>query len=243
MNKVGLTIRDASAIVSTMRKIIILAAVLFVSAIVAQADTNTILYNFSVKFKVSQQGAATTNSANIITYASPHNYAITNSFLLKMMATAENTLGNYTNTVFPSGSKLVLVNAGTNFNDDYFIVTDKHGVFLVDVSDLITIQEINSNYTQSGKINNVTGFKTKLNQGFVVEINYDDTKAGGTSAFYMIGLLTAQLNDKLKSTTYVATTAGSITSGVGDGTFAGKSALITASASFSSDQTFPLPTP
>jgi hypothetical protein len=109
------------------------------------------------------------------------------------------------------------------------------------VSDLISIREVNSNYIQSGKVNNLTGLKTKLNQGFITELDFDDTKAGGSTAFYMIGLLTAQLNDQVKTGHYVATTSGSISSGIGDGTFNGKSALLNGSASFSSNQSIPLP--
>ena len=133
---------------------------------------------------------------------------------------------------------IIKVPATTKNNLGWF---NKHGVFLVDVSDLISIREVNKNYIQSGKMNNSTGLKTKLNQGFVIEIDYDDTEAGGTSAFYMIGLLTAQLNDQLHTKTYLATTAGSISSGVGDGNFNGKSALVSGSASFSSSQSLPLP--
>jgi hypothetical protein len=227
-----------------MRKFLI-AAVLFCALITRAEIVIRINYDLALKVNVSVQGAATTNSAGVVTYASPHKYSLTNAIFLKLLAAAENTNGTYTNKTFPSGSRLALEQDQAQY---HFKVTDKYGNLIVDVSNIMTFGLVDDRSIQSGKVSPAAlgsklnrGVYTKLNRGYLAQIIFDDTKAGGVTSFYLFGLVTSQTME----TPYVSTeplpepgildekVSGSLVSGTGDGSFGGESAVLTGSAMFS----------
>ena len=191
----------------------------------------------SITATVLIQGS-TSDNGTISTAAAPTKHTLTTANLLTWLAKDENLEGNYGSTTFPTGAKLVAI-GGNNNGPDFQVLTSGNA-FLVDVSDIMTINSGN-NDVYSGKQNDNTGLSSPMTTDLNVDtLIFDDTAISGGQGvqFSLQGLLTNTQTDTLPvNNVYTQTESHKMTSGTGEGQYLGTPFMITGGFSASGKAT------
>lgn len=171
----------------------------------------------------------TNDNGTVTTIAAPIKESVETKQVLEFLAVDENAEGNYPSNSFPTGAKLVVI------GDSDFQVLNKSNKFLVDVSGVLSVQDVNegTNDMISGKVINETGLAdTTLTDLHVLKFIYDDSAVSGGVGlqFYLEGLMTSTVTDTApKAGKYTETKSNKITSALGEGNFQGTPFVITGS--------------
>jgi hypothetical protein len=154
-------------------------------------------------------------------------YSITAKTLLTIIAQDEFRAGNYGSSNFPAGSQLVLLADPASFADSYYVVENKAGQVLMNVSDLMNLQTAGGFTVYSYVENNATGLNNPITSDYVGTIIFDDTGAGGTMKFNLSRLVeTTSMNKTTTKGTYTETVSSKVGVGNGTGNIGGNNALI-----------------
>jgi hypothetical protein len=215
--------------------------VLCLGAVICRAADNPtpLTLTFSVTGTVNNP-VATTNGVTA-TYK-PNKFTLTTATLLKLIAGDELTNGSWASNSFPKSSKIVLM-LDNNDYQGHFVVEDKTGNVLVDVSNIFTITIQTDRIIKSGKFNTTTGLLSGMVQNLGAELYFDDATTGGNTIFTLAGIIKDSISDTTKSgevteketvTLSPAIGLGYIGSGANSAVFSGK-------ATFSGSTQFPAP--
>jgi hypothetical protein len=158
--------------------------------------------------------------------------------ILEFLAKDEYAEGNYASSNFPAGAKLVVI-------DGDFQVLGTSNKFLVDVSDILSV-ETGANNIVSGKINDSTGLYDNFGTSLcIVRFNYDDSRiSGGVGLqFYLAGLMTSIVTDTTTNASgvYTETDCDSSDFAAGEGNYQGTPFVITGSLTLAGRGTLTLP--
>ncbi|HWD20408.1 MAG TPA: hypothetical protein VHB20_14125 [Verrucomicrobiae bacterium] len=125
------------------------------------------------------ESGATNDNGTTTTVRPPVRRVLTSGELLKRLALDENVAGHYPNTNFPAGAHLSY--------DGAFLVNDRKGNLLLNVSDILTLQLGQQNiHWGSGKDSGDPPYSHASRQ--LVTLTYDATGLGGTMKFSASGL-------------------------------------------------------
>lgn len=195
--------------------------------------------SFTLQATGQQQNGSDNGTTTIY---STSKQSITSKTILTALAEAEFNEDNFPTNKFPSGAKLVFMNDKNDLNSSYFIIEDKSGNQICDVSDIIQFQETGEHLILSGKISDSTGLFNKVQENYLGTLYYDDTGAGGTTAIYLTGLIQVTANDSAPSSgTYTETITAKSDTANGEGAIAGTNTVVSGSVSASGKGTLVLP--
>ena len=221
----------------------------------------------TIKATASVQGgySTSTNSHTGIityTYATPTKHSVATKDLLALLALDENAEGNYPDTNFPSGAKLVIshvtppsgviiitapvpvespvvINNVSDIDEDFQVV-DKNNNLLIDVSDIMSINRVGGNVITSSKSTSSNPGRGISSNEQLLSIGFDDTGIGGSLKFFLTGIGTGKTTDTTPSKTtgaYTESSSGSLSSGTGEGSYHGNPFICTGTASESGKAT------
>jgi len=169
------------------------------------------------------QNPSSNDNGTVTTTPAPTSLALSTKQILSFLAVDESSEGNYAQTNFPAGAKLMLL-PDTGSGPD-FQVWGKTNNLLVDVSDLLTLTNGGDygSLITSGKINDANSLPSPAttNQQ-IVTIDYDDSSAGGNLQFYISGTgkdITDYTVIRPSAGTYKETESNSATGMSGDGNY------------------------
>ena len=219
----------------------------------------------TIKATASVQGgySTSTNSHTGIityTYATPTKHSVATKDLLALLALDENAEGNYPDTNFPAGAKLVMtpvtpdpdggsvslepvgntpVINNVTISDDFFQVVDKNNNALADVSEIISINRAGGNDITSSKSTSSTGLGTSTDLQ-LISLKFDDTGVGGSLKFFLTGIGTDKTTNTTPNKTtgaYTESSSSSLSSGTGEGSYLGNPFVCTGTVSTSGKAT------
>jgi hypothetical protein len=177
------------------------------------------------------QNPNTVTTLTTVTVPAITQTAITTKTLLPIIAQDENEEGNYGSTTFPEGAKLVFLADPLSFEDSGYVVEDKNGNILVDVSDLMTLEPENGVVVNSYVQTISTGLFKTLTTQYIAIVTFDDSAAGGTTQFAISYSLDATTTETLSSKGVVTESASSkLGAASGTATLNGIPAVLTAPA-------------
>ena len=195
------------------------AALLLLIAGNLQAQTTNLV---TITATATVQNPNTADNQINTTTPAPTTLTVDTKKILALLAVSEGGEGNYTNTTFPSGAKLVLL-PDTGNGPIFAVLGKTNNVLISDVSDILTFTAGGTYQAivQSGKINDNTQLSnpSTTNQQ-IVTITYDDTSAGGNLQFSLSGVDVSTVTDvpvKKSTTKYLETESDSATGMSGDG--------------------------
>jgi hypothetical protein len=187
-------------------------------------ETNLITITATAQF----QGPITSDGPTT-TMAPPADRSFNTKQILAFMAIDENAEGNYGETNFPTGAKLVEIDGGSNAD---YQVLDEHDNYLADVSDVLNIDHL-TNQIFIGKISNLTGLNapTVTDKYFVRYGYYDLGISGGAGLeFSLQGLASRTITDSSpKNGFYTETKLSNTPNAAGDGNLKGAPFVLTGS--------------
>jgi len=161
------------------------------------------------------QSAPSDNGKTTTTKAASRT-AITTATVLADLAKDENAAGKYSATTFPAGAKLLYT------ADAGFVVVDKHGVVLVNVANILTLEPAGKNDITSGTFVDANGSTTPpftQTELQLATLTYDATSVGGTRKVAVTGLgtsVTTTSNPNSKGH-YTESDSFSLLNGTGEG--------------------------
>jgi hypothetical protein len=197
----------------------------------ASAVVPRIPFIASFAITASTQNPNTVTTLTTVTVPAITETAITTKTLLPIIARDENEEGNYGSTTFPEGATLVFLADPLSFEDSGYVVEDKNGNILVDVSDLMTLVPENGVVVNSYVQTISTGLFKTLTTQYIAIVAFDDTAAGGTTQFAISYSLDATTTETLSSKGVVTESASSkLGAASGTATLNGISAVLTAPA-------------
>lgn len=174
----------------------------------------------------------TTNDVNgITTIPAPTKISITTKSLLALLAKDEYAESNYAQPSFPSGAKLIYLNKTDDINAGDFQVWDKNNTLLVDVSDIMSYQQLGSVLVQSAKIQDSTGLPLSEKELYVGEFDFDDAGAGGNLQLAFGGEATVTISAKMTGATTASGSISATLKGVGEGYSGASDAIFSATFS------------
>ncbi len=216
---------------------VLLALVLTAATITEAQVTNLISLSFTAK----GQSAITDNGTNTSAPA-PFTKSVTTANVLKALAIAENTLGNYPTNTFPAGTRLAVITG----KHTRFLVLDSQNAPILDADDFIFFDGgIFGVNVFSGSRNDTTGLGNKtythLETGSFV---YWDTWLLGTNGvkFVLNGTMNNTVTDKFAAngTNYTETQSHAIKTAVGEGVWQGTPFVLSGSFSAGGSGAFTL---
>ncbi len=207
-------------------------------------------FNVSLAITVSMQNSNLTTNSTTITVPTFTKSAITTKSLLPVIAQDEFLEDKYSFTTFPAGARLVFLSDPFSFEDSSYVVEDKIGNILVDVSDLMTFEPENDvsliSYVQTIPAGTTKIFYKTFSWDYVGSVTFDDTGAGGTTQFTFSYVVNATMKDTLSKDKDLLTESVTSKLGAATGTAAlnGVPAVLTAPAlTLTGKTTFPFVTP
>lgn len=152
--------------------------------------------NLFTIFAITELQGGTNDDGTITTIKEPMECTFDTKRILAFLARDKHAAGQYASTNFPACTKLVEI--GGNFQ-----VLDQTNNFLVDVSDILSIEK-GSNNIVNGKIFDSTGLYDKsLTELHLLRLNYDDSGISGGAGlqFYLAGLMRGTITDTVSNKT------------------------------------------
>ncbi len=201
-----------------------------------RASVTLFTNNVSINATAVSQGT-TNDNGRTITVSSVKS-SVNTKQLLSWLAQDEHAEGNFvTSNNFPSGSVLVVI-ASSSDNSADFQVLSKNGTFLVDVSDLLSLDR-SSATIDTAKISDTTGLLSPSGtQTRLLSLTFDDTELIGPSGlvnlqFDLSGVEVKTVSDSApRSGTHTESVNAKVTSASGEGFLNEKPFFISGGFSF-----------
>ncbi len=196
----------------------------------ASAQIPRIPFAVNLAITVTTQNPNTTTTSTAITVPPFIKSAITTTSLLPTIAQDEFTAGKYGSTTFPAGAKLVFMSDPFSFTSSSYVVEDKNGNPLVDISNLMTFEPENGvtlvSYVQSLP----TEIYKTFSWDYIGIVTFDDTGVGGTTAFAFSYLVNATMKDTFSKGTLTESASSKLGAATGTALLNGVPAVITVPA-------------
>ncbi len=195
-----------------------------------RASAVTPLVPFAVNLSITAQIQSSVMNNNSTTLSVPAfiKTTITNQKLLALMAEDEFGEGHYSSPVFPAGAKLVLLADPFTFVGSFYVVEDKNGNRLVDVSDLMNLQVSGGITVHSFDQNISTDLYKPFVIGYVGIVTFDDIGIGGGVQFSISQTVVATTTETLSNNgVFTESVSSKLSAGTGTGTFGNENAILT----------------
>ena len=197
----------------------------FLAAMTLQTVQTQVTNLVTITATAEAQGG-TNDNGTVTTIKKPTKLTLDTKQILAFLAEDEYAEGEYASTNFPTGAKLVVIGGD-------FQVLDKTNNFLVDVSDILSIEK-GTNDIVSGKINDSTGlYENSATKVYILRISYDDSGISGGAGlqFYLAGLMRCTVTNTApnESGFYTETDSDRMDASAGQGHYQDRSFVITGS--------------
>ncbi len=176
----------------------------------------------------------------------PKKFKLNTKQILAFLAQDEFASGNYSSTNFPPGARLVL-GGDTQFDDNSldFVVLDRDGNELVDVSDILKLTN-GANVIVWGNLYESDGTKIRSHSSkYMEQFTYDSTDPSGLDLHFSItGSATCKVTQPKPDLSGAFTITSSLKmAGYGDGSFQGQPLAVTGDLSVTGQQKIQPPPP